>query len=317
MAASASDKASQVANGGIPVSAIVQADRAAGNTTLSLDTVQYWAVATGIKYSTFRKDISTDLPIPGTQQDFAGVISGTTITNIRKTSQGADTGNLQDDIAIMNITAAWGQEFVEAFLLQHKNPTGAHGAVTADTLSVSGAAVINALLTAAAGLTVVGALTLPASSVAPAALATGIDSGKLSNPYKFSAYRNTAFNATASSVTVVFETEKFDTSNNYSTSTGIFTAPVAGFYQFNWQVTSAHASSRWLSILSDLTNTVELARGTDIQVLTSGIASSGGGRLVQLAASQQVSVQIFSDATNAGQAGPSQTYFDGHLVSTT
>ncbi len=49
------------------------------------------------------------------------------------------------------------------------------------------------------------------------------------NPYKFYVYRSGAL---ASGV-VVYENERFDTNNNYDTSTGRYTAPITGFYQFN------------------------------------------------------------------------------------
>lgn len=55
-----------------------------------------------------------------------------------------------------------------------------------------------------------------------------------SNPYKFSVYRNAAANTGNNAfATIVFDVARFDTGNNVSLSTGVFTAPVAGFYQFN------------------------------------------------------------------------------------
>lgn len=145
---------------------------------------------------------------------------------------------------------------------------------------------------------------------------TSASTRNITAPYKFSAYRASAFNGTTGSAILVFDTKLFDTGTNFSTSTGIFTAPVAGYYQFNWMATSAHASSRWVTILTDVTGSAELARGTDINVLTSGVAASNGSALVPLAAAQQVSINIFSDNTNAGQTGKSNTYFSGYLQST-
>lgn len=146
----------------------------------------------------------------------------------------------------------------------------------------------------------------------------GILSAKqIQNPYKFNVYRNAAFNGTTSTSTLIFDTKVFDTGNNYSTSTGLFTSPVAGYYQFNWMVTSNHASSRWLTLLQDITNNAELARGSDINVLTSGISTSQGSQIIQLSLNQQVAIQLFSDNTNAGQPGLSKTYFSGFIVSAT
>lgn len=57
-----------------------------------------------------------------------------------------------------------------------------------------------------------------------------IDSTAHTNNYKFSVYRNAAFGGGG---TIVYDVENFDTNNNYSTSTGRYTAPVSGYYQFN------------------------------------------------------------------------------------
>jgi hypothetical protein len=67
--------------------------------------------------------------------------------------------------------------------------------------------------------------------------ADSIDSSKHINPYMFSAYKsaNTAVNDGAYS-DVVFNTERFDTNNNYDNSTGIYTVPITGYYQFNIKV---------------------------------------------------------------------------------
>lgn len=61
------------------------------------------------------------------------------------------------------------------------------------------------------------------------------------NPYKFSVRRSTA--QTPNGSAIVFNTELFDTNNNFDTTTGRYTAPVSGYYQINawcmFQVTAA------------------------------------------------------------------------------
>lgn len=61
------------------------------------------------------------------------------------------------------------------------------------------------------------------------------------NPYKFNAWRSTA--QTPNGSAIVFNTELFDTNNDYDTATGKYTAPISGFYQINvnvgFSVTSA------------------------------------------------------------------------------
>lgn len=136
--ASASDKISRTSDGGVPAPATVQTDRAAGNNTLALDTTLHWPTPTGIKLSTWTVDATTQKIMSGTQQDFAGVVTGSTVTGLRKTSAGADAGNLENDICIMMPTAAWADEFAQAFLQEHSNPNGAHGDVHATSVAVAG-----------------------------------------------------------------------------------------------------------------------------------------------------------------------------------
>lgn len=56
-----------------------------------------------------------------------------------------------------------------------------------------------------------------------------LDKGLIHNPYKFGAYRSTS----QGGGTIIFANEYFDTNDNYNTSTGIYTCPVTGYYQFN------------------------------------------------------------------------------------
>lgn len=71
------------------------------------------------------------------------------------------------------------------------------------------------------------------------------------NPYKFAAYRLTAQNAGNGSFAVInFDTKLFDTNGNFdvTTNVGRYTAPVAGYYQFNARAASA-ATSQFLIAL--------------------------------------------------------------------
>ena len=66
----------------------------------------------------------------------------------------------------------------------------------------------------------------------------GVTLGTYGNIPAFSAYKSASQtgvpNATFTKVT--FNTEEFDTNNNYDTSTSRFTPTVAGYYQFNWNL---------------------------------------------------------------------------------
>lgn len=81
-----------------------------------------------------------------------------------------------------------------------------------------------------------GGGTLPAAAVPSLALNTQ----SLSNPYKFSAYRNAAQTPGVNGV-IEYDTELFDTNSNFDVTTnkGRYTVAVNGFYQIN--VTSSIA----------------------------------------------------------------------------
>lgn len=66
---------------------------------------------------------------------------------------------------------------------------------------------------------------------APADLSTA-------NPYRFSAYKSASSTISDTTATdVVFNTEYYDKNANYNSTTGVFTAPVTGLYQFSFLVT--------------------------------------------------------------------------------
>ncbi|MEO5499474.1 MAG: hypothetical protein ABIR46_03170, partial [Candidatus Saccharimonadales bacterium] len=142
---------------------------------------------------------------------------------------------------------------------------------------------------------------------------------RLKNPYKFSAYRNAAANAgNATFALVVLDTELFDTGSNFSTSTGLFTAPIAGFYQFMWQVGTNAGTTRIISALAKNSTTVEYVRGTDLTI-SSATSGSAGSAFIQLALNDTIGLLAFSasGATGLAVGTGNQTYLMGYLVSAT
>lgn len=135
-----------------------------------------------------------------------------------------------------------------------------------------------------------------------------------SNPYKFSAYRNAAFTISNGSYgKVTFDTEEYDTNNNFAS--GTYTAPVTGFYQFNWRVSHNNSgSNRVLSVLYK--NGVLQKRGTDV---TAPFGGSNGAYLLPCTAGDTVEVwSLTTTAALGGDAGViDTTWFNGYLVSRT
>lgn len=130
------------------------------------------------------------------------------------------------------------------------------------------------------------------------------------NPYKFSVRRAAAANSgNAAFAKIVWDTEEFDTNNNFAT--GTYTVPVAGFYQFNSYVNSITSTTLIISIFK---NGAELKRGQQTPGISGGI---GVATFVQLAASDTIEVHFYGGVTAAIDTGAGTNHFSGFLVCTT
>lgn len=136
-----------------------------------------------------------------------------------------------------------------------------------------------------------------------------------SNPYKFHVSRSAAANTGASAFAVIaYDTEQFDTNNNVAS--GVYTAPVNGFYQFNWQGSTTTTGTQEV-IASLFKNGSEIARGARTTG-TSVIIGVGGSDFIQLTAGDTVDVRMFCGTARPLDVGlPVYNYFSGFLVSRT
>ena len=143
-----------------------------------------------------------------------------------------------------------------------------------------------------------------------------LNTPSISNPYKFSAYRNAAVNSPNNKTeTFVFDAEFFDTNNNFNTSTGEYTVPVAGFYQFNACLT--HSTNDLRTLITIYKGSTELLRGIDNDTEGTAITVNVGG-LVQLAANDVITVRLFTSSSVEMYIGTKvANAFSGYLVSTT
>lgn len=197
-------------------------------------------------------------------------------------------------------------------------PTISNATITADTVAgfstsnngtIYGMSVTGGILASAA----------IAGQVVTASLATGIQVVQASkNPYKFRAYRQAAANSgNGAFAAIVFDNKTYDTGTNFSTGTGLFTAPVAGFYQFNAQAEGASSSVEWA--ISLYKNGSEVSRGSRTKSSTS-LPASTVSDCIQLSANDTVGVYCFATSTTALDVSGSpdvNNYFSGFLVSAT
>lgn len=300
MSASTSDKITDTRNAGRPNSARVSSLRSAGGTTLACDNLTGWPTASKVHFVTYQIDSNSN-PVPGTQIDAYGIVSGNSIGSFTVVD-GTDSGNSVGDIVEMLPTAAWAQDLADALTtLFNRDGTWKTGAAL---IQPTIASLVNAQHNHqnAAGGGTLGTAAMPNLSLA---------GQSLSNPYKFRVYRNAALTANAASASkLTFDAEDFDTNNNFAT--GTYTAPVAGFYVFGGRFTSTTTRS----FASIYKNGAEEARGLDF-VATSGEIGPVVSTLVQCAQGDTIELYYYTQGAVSIGTGRTQSYFYGHLISQT
>lgn len=110
-----------------------------------------------------------------------------------------------------------------------------------------------------------------------------------------------------------FDAENYDLSNNFASNA--FTAPVTGFYTFNWRLAVTGSVARMDSRLT--VNGVETRRGMNLETTgTTGQATVGMTQIL-LSAGDVVRLEIFTPSSVPYVNAFSQCYFEGSLVSLT
>lgn len=132
MAAGANDKFAKVINGTTrPVATTLSAQKLSGATSCTVVATTGWDTDTavhGIMYRTGADGSKT----AGSQIDWKGTISGTTISNFQVTAGSDDTYAIGTTVEL-SPTAAWADDLVSGILVEH-DQDGTHGAVTASSV---------------------------------------------------------------------------------------------------------------------------------------------------------------------------------------
>jgi hypothetical protein len=125
-------------------------------------------------------------------------------------------------------------------------------------------------------------------------------------------------------VTLVPDTQRFDTLNNYDVSNGKFTAPFAGYYEFSWSLRLFNVTAATSSVLTLAVSggtSYDMVQSVNPQGLISGAAATftmSGSSPVYMAANQtaELSLQISGEASAiVGIAGGQASWFAGKMIS--
>jgi hypothetical protein len=254
-----------------------------------------WPTTTAVYFCIYTTDTSGN-KVAGSQTDWVGVVSGSTITSLALKA-GTNVGYSVGAIVEASPVASWADALVSGLLVEH-NQNGTHGAVTATSV------------TSSAGVTIGGNLSVTGTL-------TGITPAKFQNPYKFSVYRSAA-GSSAATGPVLYDTKSYDTGTNVDivTNKGRFTAPVAGFYTFKASLGQTYGGTG---------NTFSIAlykNGTIIKQGMQKLSSAAETIIGQVTGDLQLSAADYIEVYNLGPSttyttGAAFTYFDGHLISAT
>lgn len=143
---------------------------------------------------------------------------------------------------------------------------------------------------------------------------TKVTNYQLYDPIKFSAYKNSS--ASVANGTIVYETKQYDTGSNYNATTGIFTAPVAGFYFFEASF-SVNTTTMTRAVFFLVKNGTEYKRGLDASYTVQyggAVATS-----MQLAAADtiNISISVVTGSATYNNVPVTLNSFSGFLISTT
>lgn len=116
--ASINDLITETFNGQNPASTTVANSRAIGGTTLVCQSLVGWPTNTAVHFATYQKD-STGAKVAGSQVDWKGVVSGSSINTLTRRGGAADSGNGIGDIIEMMPTYSWGYDLAKGVEVLH------------------------------------------------------------------------------------------------------------------------------------------------------------------------------------------------------
>ncbi len=284
----ANDKLRGIKSGGTAQVTTVSSSRAVAGTSLLCVALTNWFTATPVDFITYKKaaDGSIDR---ATLVGWKGIVSANTVTSLTL-AFGTDAGNDVGDFVEMAPTDEWGQGVYDFGTVIHN----------ADGTLKDG---------------IIATAKIADSAISTAKIAdSAATSEKLSTTVGF--YATTTQSILDSTETVVTTyTEVADYGADFNHTTGVFTAPVTGFYHFDGcmgiqNITSA-ADGRWELFLK--VGGVIKAHVLSDSDATNYDPAIGVSISIPLTAADTVSLTVIGQ-TGGTEVLDSYSYFSGYLV---
>lgn len=147
-----------------------------------------------------------------------------------------------------------------------------------------------------------------------------ISGNSSSNSIAFSAYQGAAQSLSSSvSTKLLLDTEHYDISNNFNTSTNEFTVPIDGIYHFDANCTISTGTNTSGAILLELKSNGNTLAQTTTEIHASADYNTNIiSKDIKLVAGQIVNLAVFNSASTTlniiNTAPPYYICFSGHLV---
>lgn len=316
MAAGANDKFSRVISGTTrPVATTLSAQKVSGATTASVVATTGWDNTTAVHGIMYRTDSSNN-KVPGSQIDWKGTFSGTTISNFQVTAGSDDTYAVGTTVEL-SPTAAWADDLVGGILVEH-DQDGTHGDVTANSIVATTGTFTNLTINGTSGADGWSPLGQPLTSITAlgnrsyTAVVSGVDTTgvtsvgqKLKLPRTVTAptYMGGAFNGSSHYFTKVTPTGTLSTiTNNFTFMAHI--EPTA--YQIGVIAGRQDAGSNWMIF--------RLQASGQLMV---GVGSGGAGNYREVYSYQSVPLNKKTHVAATWTGGTVVLYFDGVPVPVT
>jgi hypothetical protein len=220
---------------------------------------------------------------------------------------GAVAGDLIEAVQFTGTTTPGGVTSLSTSTgLSASGPTGAV------TLGLTGPYPINGSTSGTVTLNTV-AVAGTNTATLPAATGTVMVSG---NMPAFSVYKTAAQSISAGTLTKVqFETELFDTNNNFDSSTNYrFTPTVAGYYQLNFAINFVSSPAQLLISIYKNGIRGQGGEGQIIATLSGGTAINCSNVVYMNGSTDYLEGYAFSASANSFSTGANNTFFSGVLV---